>query len=69
MIISAFYSALRGGRTFALALCEVVHEQGWGHYVERYAHPASPTPLSSVFPVAPSALWAVTSPSAGYPVW
>jgi len=42
MVISAFYSALRGGRTFALALCEVVHEQGWGHYVERLPGVAKP---------------------------
>lgn len=35
MVISAFYSALRGGRIFALALCDVVQERGWNKYVEK----------------------------------
>ena len=42
MIISAFYSGLRGGRMFALALCEVVLERDWGSYVERLPGVASP---------------------------
>mmetsp|Transcript_532 Transcript_532/g.1461 ORF Transcript_532/g.1461 Transcript_532/m.1461 type:complete len:371 (-) Transcript_532:441-1553(-) len=42
MIISAFYSGIRGGRMFALALCEVIHERGWGQHVERLPGVAKP---------------------------
>lgn len=35
MVLSATYSALRGGRIFALALCDLIAERGWSVYVEQ----------------------------------
>ena len=42
MIISAVYSALRGGRMFALALVELVKEKGWSEHVEKLPGVAKP---------------------------
>ena len=42
MIISAFYSALRGGRMVADGLCDLVVEQGWQEYVEKLPGVAAP---------------------------
>ena len=35
MVISAFYSALRGGRLFADGFCTLIAERGWAVYVEQ----------------------------------
>jgi len=35
VVVSAFYSALRGGRIFALALCSLIDDKGWSPYVEK----------------------------------
>jgi hypothetical protein len=43
VLISAFYTALRGGRIFANALCEVIVERGWSEYVEKL--PGVPAPF------------------------
>ena len=42
MVISAVYSALRGGRIFALALCSLTDERGWSGYVERLPYVTAP---------------------------
>lgn len=35
MIVTAFYSALRGGRLFADGLCDLIIEKGWSSQVEK----------------------------------
>ena len=42
MIISAFYSALRGGKLFADGLCDLVVANGWSVYVEKLPFVATP---------------------------
>ena len=42
MVISAVYSALRGGRIFALALCALIDEKGWTSYVEKLPYVKAP---------------------------
>jgi len=43
MIVSAFYSAMRGGKLFAQGLCALIVEKGWTEHVE--ALPGVPKPF------------------------
>ena len=42
MIISAFYSAIRGGKLFATGLIAILNERGWIAYVPLVAKPFDP---------------------------
>lgn len=43
MVISAFYSAIRGGKLFAASLCDLIIERDWQKYVEKI--PGVPAPF------------------------
>jgi len=42
MIISAFYSGIRGGKLFAVALMDFLSQQGWINYLPCVANPFDP---------------------------